>query len=155
MPVFLHERDSFEDFFEILKRYSDKIPASVVHCFTGKQEHLEAYLSLPNCYIGITGWICDERRGKKLRELVKLIPDDRLMIETDAPFLFPRDLPKERRVSSSKKNRRNEPAFLDHICDAVAVCRHQTSDHVAQITTQNAVRFFGLPPSVLAGDAIY
>ena len=143
MPVFLHDRDAHEDFLRILQKYSGKLPASIVHCFTGTQEQLEAYLSIPNCFIGITGWVCDERRGKTLRKLLPLIPDDKLMIETDAPFLFPRDLPAERRAS--KKDRRNEPAFLDHICDSVAACRGQTAEHVAEITTNNAIRFFQLP----------
>jgi len=145
MPVFLHERDAHEDFFRILKQYSDKLPACVVHCFTGTQKELEAYLTIPNCYIGITGWICDERRGLHLRNSVPLIPDDKLMIETDAPFLFPRDLPLDKRVTTNKKDRRNEPSYLGHVCHAVATCRGQTSDHVAEITTANAIRFFGLP----------
>lgn len=155
MPVFLHERKAHDDFLRILSAYSNKLPAIVVHCFTGTRPSLEAYLSLPNCYIGITGWVCDERRGQQLRTLLSLIPDDRLMIETDAPFLFPRDLPKERLQQSTTKDsnsnnkrnrgRRNEPAFLDHICRAVAECRGQASDHVAQITTGNAIRFFQLP----------
>ena len=149
MPVFLHERDAHDDFLRILQQYSDKLPACVVHCFTGQKDQLEAYLSIPNCYIGITGWICDERRGKHLRDLVSLIPDDKLMIETDAPFLLPRDLPPDkRRISHKNDNRRNEPAYLDHICNALAACRGQSSDHVAHITTENAIRFFQLPPSV-------
>lgn len=143
MPVFLHDREAHDDFLELLKKYSDKLPAAVVHCFTGTQEELEAYFSIENCYIGIAGWVCDERRGKNLRKLVSLIPDNKLMIETDGPFLFPRDLPEERRAS--QKDRRNEPAFLDHICESVAACRGQTAEHVAKITTENAIRFFQLP----------
>lgn len=147
LPVFLHERDAHEDFFHILSQYCEKLPAVVVHCFTGSRDALVAYLSLPNCYIGITGWICDERRGSALRKVVPLIPDNRLMIETDAPFLYPRDLPAERQVSKKKNDRRNEPAYLDHICESVAACRQQTSQHVAKITTANAVHFFRLPLS--------
>lgn len=146
LPVFLHERDAHKDFHNILEQYCDKLPAAVVHCFTGNREALEAYLSLPNCSIGITGWVCDDRRGKELRKLVSLIPDDRLMIETDAPFLFPRDLPAERR-SGSKKSRRNKPEYLDHICETIAQCREQTVEHVAKITTANAIRAFQLPNS--------
>jgi TatD DNase family protein len=63
----------------------------VVHCFTGSGEALHAYLEL-GLYIGITGWICDERRGLGLRSLLPRIPLSRLMLETDAPFLTPRDL---------------------------------------------------------------
>mmetsp|Transcript_14197 Transcript_14197/g.34212 ORF Transcript_14197/g.34212 Transcript_14197/m.34212 type:complete len:325 (+) Transcript_14197:128-1102(+) len=160
LPVFLHERDAHHDFFQILQRYCHKLPAAVIHCFTGTKEELETYLTVPNFYIGITGWVCDERRGLELRKIVPLIPDDRLMIETDAPFLYPRDLPAHRRRLSSnnhnkKKDRRhnrNEPAYLDHVCESVAACRRQTPEHVAKITTANAARFFQLPASLLEQD---
>ena len=69
----------------------DRLGRVVVHCFTDTRAALTEYLDL-DCYIGITGWICDERRGLELRELVKLIPADRLLLETDAPYLLPRNL---------------------------------------------------------------
>lgn len=154
LPVFLHERAAHKDFFNILSSRIHQLPAAVVHCFTGNQEQLENYLSLPNCYIGITGWICDERRGQNLRDIVSIIPDNRLMIETDGPFLFPRDLPKDRYVSNpKKKGRRNEPAYLDHICTSIAQCRDQTPEHVAEITTANAIRFFQLQPLMENGKS--
>src|SRR5690606_9889314 len=82
LPLFLHERDALEDQLELLKRYRDRISGGVAHCFTGTAEALRAYLKL-DLYIGITGWICDERRGTHLRELVKEIPLNRLLLETD------------------------------------------------------------------------
>jgi len=137
LPLFLHERDAFTDFSSILGGYIKAVPAAVVHCFTGTGEELEYYLSL-GCYIGVTGWICDERRGKQLRELVKLIPKDRLMLETDGPYLLPRDLPVKVR------NRRNEPRFLPHIAETVA--RHLGKDpaKLAGETLSNTKRFFGI-----------
>src|SRR6185312_13744644 len=83
-PLFLHQRDAHADFVALLRRWRDKVPAAVVHCFTDSREALADYLAL-DCHVGITGWICDERRGSHLRELVREIPADRLMIETDAP----------------------------------------------------------------------
>lgn len=137
MPVFLHERDAHERFFEILARYRDRLVAAVVHCFTGSRAELKAYLGL-DLYIGITGWICDERRGRHLHDIVHLVPDDRLMLETDAPYLLPRNL------RPRPKSRRNEPAYLPHVLRAVAEARHQPADELAAITTANAERFFGL-----------
>src|SRR5262245_52305463 len=90
-PLFMHERDAHQRFVEILKRYRKQFDRAVVHCFTGSAEELDVYLDL-DLYIGITGWICDERRGLHLQNLVRRIPLDKIMIETDAPFLIPRDL---------------------------------------------------------------
>jgi len=90
-PVFLHQRDAHADFVAILGEFRDALGKVVVHCFTDSGEALDDYLHL-DCHIGITGWICDERRGHHLKELVQTIPDDRLMLETDAPYLKPRNL---------------------------------------------------------------
>ncbi|MDO3408344.1 TatD family hydrolase [Saccharibacillus sp. CPCC 101409] len=137
LPLFLHERDAHEDFARILRRVKPPGVPAVVHCFTGSEQELRAYLEM-DLYIGITGWICDERRGKHLRSLVKLIPPERLMIETDAPFLTPRDLvPKP-------KDGRNEPRFLPHIAAAVAQCAGRSVDEVMRQTTETAKEFFGI-----------
>ena len=135
LPVFLHERDAVEDFTTVLRKWRPKLVGAVVHCFTGEGDALKSYLDL-DCHIGITGWICDERRGTHLQELVKLIPADKLMVETDAPWLTPRDLP--------GKVRRNEPMYLPHIVERVARCVGKDPKVVAQETTDVAVKFFGL-----------
>ena len=135
LPLFLHERDAFEDFYKMLEKYKNDIPNMVVHCFTGRKEELQAYLEL-GCYIGITGWICDERRGKHLIDLVKLIPKDRLMIETDAPFLTPRNL------DEKPKNGRNEPKYLVHILDELAYHLGDDIEDLAEQTYKNTKRFF-------------
>ena len=135
LPVFLHERDAHARFVELLRAYRPSLVDAVVHCFTGTAAELDVYLELGAC-IGITGWICDERRGAELRKLTARIPLDRLMLETDAPFLAPRDL--RPRVS------RNEPAYLPHILAAVAAERAQSIEVVAAATTATARRVFRL-----------
>jgi TatD DNase family protein len=139
-PAFLHERDAFADFFPILKQYRSDLPGAVVHCFTGGMRELEAYLSI-DCYIGITGWICDERRGGGFIPLLHNIPADRLLLETDAPYLLPRSLPRSVRGKSG----RNEPCFLPHIAAAVAEILGKTSGRIAAETSANAERFFKTP----------
>lgn len=136
-PLFLHQRDAHEDFVDILApRLTDLGPA-VAHCFTGDETALRTYIDL-GLYIGITGWICDERRGTDLQEIVHLVPDDRLMIESDAPYLLPRT------IRPKPKSRRNEPKYLPEVLRMVAECRGQDIDEVAANTTENAIRFFGL-----------
>jgi TatD DNase family protein len=137
-PLFLHSRDAHPRFAEILK--SSKIETAVAHCFTGEREELRAYLDL-GLHIGITGWICDERRGRHLLELVREIPRDRLLLETDAPYLTPRDL------RPQPKARRNEPAFLPHIARAVALATGRSLEEIAEDTARNAQRLFGLHES--------
>lgn len=137
LPMFLHERDAYPEFYQQLKRHRDDLGDVVVHCFTGQEEALDAYLSL-DCYIGITGWICDERRGQHLLPLVKKIPSDRLLIETDSPYLLPRTL------KPKPKSRRNEPKHLAHICDFIAEVLGVETKALAEQTYANAMRFFRL-----------
>ena len=137
-PLFLHERDAFERFHPILREHRAHLGAVVVHCFTGDMAALEAYLEL-DLHIGITGWICDERRGIHLRDLVARIPANRLMLETDSPYLLPRDL------RPRPKSRRNEPMHLPHILRRVAVERAQDPFECAAHTTATARAFFALP----------
>jgi TatD DNase family protein len=137
-PVFLHQRDAHEDFLALLTPAMRELPrGGVAHCFTGGPAELEAYLGL-GLYIGVTGWVCDERRGGALRDAVPQIPLDRLLIETDAPYLLPRDLvPKP-------AHRRNEPAYLPHVLERVARLMQRPVETVAAATTHNAERLFGL-----------
>ncbi len=116
LPVFLHERDASQRLLEILRDYRDQLPAAVVHCFTGEKKALFSYLDL-DLHIGITGWICDERRGTHLHPLVKEIKRGRLMLESDAPYLLPRSL------RPKPKNGRNEPAYLTEVLREVALHR--------------------------------
>lgn len=137
-PLFLHQRDAHADFLAVMKQFEGRVGAAVVHCFTGTREELFDYLDR-DWYIGITGWLCDERRGEHLRELVKHIPAERLMIETDAPYLLPRTL------KPMPKDRRNEPMFLAHIVEELARDRGEDVATSAAITTAAARTFFRLP----------
>jgi len=134
-PLFLHSRDAHPRFAEILRNL--RVDKAVAHCFTGEAPELRAYLDL-GLYIGITGWICDERRGRHLVALAKEIPGDRLLLETDSPYLTPRDL------HPQPKARRNEPAHLPHILRAVARARGEAPEALAATTTRNAQAFFGI-----------
>jgi TatD DNase family protein len=147
LPVFLHERDANQRLLEILRDYRDRLPALVVHCFTGEQRALFSYLDL-DLHIGITGWICDERRGTHLHPLVKDIPRGRLMLESDAPYLLPRSL------RPKPKNGRNEPAYLPEVLREVALHRGESLEDVAAHTTDCARAFFGLPVVVDLPDDI-
>jgi TatD DNase family protein len=137
-PVFLHERDAAVDFLAIVGRWRGDLVGGVVHCFTGSAEFLDALLDL-DFHIGITGWVCDERRGGPLAAIVDRIPQDRLLIETDAPYLLPRTL------SPRPKTRRNEPCWLHAVRDRLAELRREDSIELATATARNARRLFGLP----------
>ena len=137
-PVFLHQRDAHDDFLAILRDFAPKLAGGVAHCFTAGLKERDAYLEL-GLHIGITGWICDERRGLHLRDVVKGIPADRLLLETDAPYLLPRDL------RPAPKSRRNEPHFLPHVAAAVAAARAEPMEILATAAIDNTRRLFRLP----------
>lgn len=148
LPVFLHERDAPQRLLDILKDYRDHLPAAVVHCFTGERKALFGYLDL-DLHIGITGWICDERRGTHLHPLVGSIPASRLMLESDAPYLLPRTL------RPKPKSGRNEPAFLTEVLREVAQHRGESLADLAWSTTACARAFFGLPEIGKGAPALY
>ena len=130
-PLFLHQRDAHEEFLSILDNYkfNQKL---IVHCFTGNLSELEDYLKR-DFYIGITGWVCDLKRGLDLRECINHIPQDKLLIETDSPYLSPR-----------KKIRRNEPKFLIDVAEEVARLRQQTKESIVKSSYENSLNFFNL-----------
>ena len=137
-PLFLHQRDAHEDVISIIKSCRSDLNQIVAHCFTGSIEEVNDYVLL-DMYIGVTGWICDERRGQSLQQAVKHIPIDRIMLETDAPYLLPRDA----RQKPVEKNR-NEPYYLPHIARSVA--RHMELDEAKLITAvfENSCEFFNI-----------
>lgn len=136
-PVFLHQRDAHDDFVAIFREFRPHLSGAVVHCFTDTRAAMLEYLEM-DCHVGITGWICDERRGRHLKEFVHEIPAERLMLETDAPYLKPRNM------KPKIKTRRNEPQWLPWIAGTVAACRGVSPDQLAEETTATAERFFGL-----------
>ena len=146
LPVFLHQRDAHDTFVAIMKSSRDALSGGVAHCFTGGRNELRDYLDL-DLYVGVTGWVCDERRGQALRQALADIPLNRLLLETDAPYLLPRDL------RPIPKARRNEPRFLSHVLNRVAQEMNLAPEVVAAATVENTETLFRLPeltqPSLL------
>ena len=136
LPLFVHDRDASTEVHRLLARYRDRLAGVVVHCFTADGAALDAYLDI-ECHIGITGWVCDTRRGGALRALVPRIPTELLLVETDAPFLRPHNAPKAR-------GRRNTPALLPYVIATLAELRGVEPESLAATTTQNARHLFGI-----------
>ena len=134
-PLFLHQRDAHADFMKVVKKYKDNIPKAVLHCFTGTQKELDDYLNM-GFYIGLTGWICDERRNVDLRKSLINIPLEKLMIETDCPYLIPRNL------DDKPKNNRNEPSYLPHIAKEIASLVNIDVNKFVEVTYANSINFF-------------
>ena len=150
-PLFLHQREAHADFLAMLREHPGVATRAVLHCFTDGVAELEECLAAGLC-IGVTGWVCDERRGGALRAALPRIPDDRLMLETDGPYLLPRT------IQPKSAHRRNEPMYLPVVLDEVARCRGQAPTEVAALTTANACRFFGFTlreQALAAGGVIY
>ena len=137
-PVFLHQRDAHDDFIAMIKSCRSDLNQLVAHCFTGSIEEVNDFVIL-DMYIGVTGWICDERRGASLQQAVKHIPLDRIMLETDAPYLLPRDL-QEKPVAKN----RNEPCYLPHIAQAVAKHMNVEPTELISAAYENSCNFFRL-----------
>ena len=135
LPLYLHQRDAHEDFVRIIKNYGDEFPKFIVHCFTGTQQQLDDYLDL-GAYIGLTGWICDEKRNQNLRASIKNIPLDKIMLETDCPYLLPKNLP-----NKPKKNI-NEPKYLPHIALEVSTLMSVKLEDLQVNAYTNTIKFF-------------
>ncbi|MBQ1413826.1 MAG: TatD family hydrolase [Clostridia bacterium] len=135
-PMFLHERAASKDFAAIFQKHPDLCRRSVVHCFTGDKATVETYLDM-GFSIGITGWICDDRRAGDLRQAVPSIPLDRLLIETDAPYLTPRNVPGLART--------NLPQNVRYVARELAKYRHVSEAELMTCTRRNTERLFGLP----------
>ena len=139
LPVFLHQRDAHDDFVAILSRWRHKLSGGVAHCFTGTADQALAYLDL-GFQIGITGWLCDERRGHELQQAVTQIPLQNMMLESDAPYLMPRDLPEA--MTAQLQPRRNEPLVLPHVCATLARYKQVEPAEVARQSTALARELF-------------
>jgi len=135
LPLILHERDSHGRLLEILKSHPNKDRRGVVHCFSGNRPELDDYLDL-GFFIGITGILTLQKRGTDLRNLVQHIPLERLLIETDAPYLTP--------APQKNKTRRNEPAFVKSVLLKLAEIRNLGPENLADITYSNARRLFNI-----------
>jgi TatD DNase family protein len=135
LPLFLHQRDAFDEWYQMLSPYFDKVPAMIAHCFTGSISELQQCLDA-DMYIGITGWLCDERRGQELRDAVHMIPLERLLIETDAPYLTPRT------IRPKPKSSRNEPRYLPYIVKTIAELTGYSEQQIKAQTEINSRRIF-------------
>ena len=136
-PVLMHERDAHSDFLSIVSEYRLHLRGALLHCFTGSQAQMEAYIDL-DLHLGITGWVCDERRGQELAALVPFIPKDRLLIETDSPYLLPRSM------RPKPKSSKNKPEYLPYIAQYIANLRGEDPAEFAKQCYQNSLAFFNL-----------
>ena len=135
LPLYLHQRDAHNDFIRIIRENRKNFPKFVVHCFTGTQKKLDEYLDL-GAYIGLTGWICDAKRNIDLRQSIKNIPIEKMMIETDSPYLIPKNL-----LNKPKKNI-NEPKYLPHIANEICELTGYELEELKLATSKNAINFF-------------
>ena len=135
LPLYLHQRDAHSDFIRIIKENISNFPKFVVHCFTGTQAELDEYLEL-GAYIGLTGWICDAKRNIDLRKSIKNIPIEKMMIETDSPYLIPKNL-----MVKPNKNI-NEPKYLPHIANEICELTGYELEELKSATSNNAIKFF-------------
>lgn len=135
-PLFLHERDASEDLMRLFEDRKDLCQRAVVHCFTGDWDTLRGYIAM-GFMIGITGWICDDRRAEALRDAVAALPNDRFMIETDAPYLTPKNIPGLSRV--------NVPENIRYVAKDLAYYMSLSQKELEECARQNTRRFFGLP----------
>lgn len=140
-PLFLHEREAFDRFTSIYKEYQSKLPKGVVHCFTGSLKEAKYYLD-NGFYLGFTGAISDVKRFEHLKEVISYAPLDRMMIETDAPFMLPKNVPRHQMTRYNE--RRNEPAFLPFVAQTIAQIKKTSIADVAETTTEVARDFFGI-----------
>ncbi len=137
LPLFLHQREAFSAWFQLLSPYLTSVPAMVSHCFTGNADELDQCLSA-GMYIGITGWVCDERRGESLQALIPSIPLNRLMIETDAPYLTPRT------IRPKPKSSRNEPSYLPYVIDKLAELYQCNIEDIINASSENTRKVFSI-----------
>lgn len=141
LPVFLHERDAHDDFVRILTPYMSRLPAAVVHCFTGDRSRIKTYLDM-GCYIGITGWVNDTR-ADELRDAVKVLPLDRVLVETDCPYMLPSADMSAEILASVHKVRTNEPCFLPFVVQRLAQCMGVDGATLQTALQINTRRVFG------------
>ena len=146
LPLFIHERDAGDRMLQMLTSWRDQLSGAVVHCFTGDRASLFGYLDL-DLYLGFTGWVCDERRGTSLWPLIPAVPGERLLVETDAPWLLPRTL-----KPGPEKRGRNEPGYLPWVVTRLAELRQEPPQALAQQSSANALRLFNLPPGWLDAE---
>ena len=131
--VYLHERDAFDTQYAMLQKVHHKLPFLVAHCFTGTSPQMHKYLDL-GCYIGITAWVCDDKRGQDLQAAVASLPLDKLLLETDAPYLFPKTV--------RPRAKQNAPKYIYAIAEKIAQIKQVSVEEIAHAAYQNANYLF-------------
>ncbi|CAL8103957.1 unnamed protein product [Orchesella dallaii] len=158
-PLFLHERDAHDEMMVVLKKYESSLPPAVLHCFTGNIAQAKAYLDL-GLYIGITGYVWKDKTEDGVRKMLtdNIVPLDRLLVETDAPFMYPNTrsakLPTDVKQVITQRSttflnryctfQRNEPCSLPCTVELISAFMGKSPEDVALATTYNALKLFGL-----------
>ncbi len=137
LPLIFHERDSNGRFYELLSTRMKKGQKGVVHCFSGTGAEMEKYLGL-GLHIGVTGIVTNRKRGAALRRLVETLPEERILVETDAPYLTPEP--------DKRTSRRNEPAFVRSVLMEIAEIRQTDPEKLAAAVWNNTCRLFAINP---------
>jgi len=145
LPVIFHERESGGRLIDILKRHHRRQGDGVIHCFSGTRAELETYLEMGYA-IGITGIVTIQERGKALRDMLRTIPLDRILIETDAPYLTP--------APEKNRYRRNEPAFVRSVLETLASVLEQPISLLAEIIWRNTCRLYRIDPEAVSNGRL-
>lgn len=136
LPVIIHCRNAYDDVHEIISTEEYGSVKMVIHCYEGGVKETEKFLNLPNVWFSFTGNITFAKsESAEIFEIIRSIPLERIMVETDCPFLAP----------VPNRGKRNEPSFVRHVIDALAEARGLSAERVEEQTDQNAIGFFNLP----------
>ena len=132
VPIIVHSRNAEKETFDILNEYKKSKPKILMHCFTGSTEFANKLLTLSS-YFSASG-IITFKKSSDLRETFRLIPDDKLLIETDSPYLAPEPM----------RGRKNEPSYIKHTLEKLAVIKNVDVDKIDRVTSQNFNTLFNL-----------
>ena len=132
VPIIVHSRNAEKETFDILNEYKKSKPKILMHCFTGSTEFANKLLTLGS-YFSASG-IITFKKSSDLRETFRLIPDDKLLIETDSPYLAPEPM----------RGRKNEPSYIKHTLEKLAVIKNVDVDKIDRVTSQNFNTLFNL-----------
>ncbi len=133
LPVIIHSREAMEETLDILR--SEGVSSGVMHCFSGSEEEMKACLDL-GLHISVAGPVTFPK-ASRLQRIAQTVPLDRLLVETDCPYLAPQPV----------RGKRNEPAFVRYVVQKIGQLRGMTTEQVAEVTTQNAQTLFGITES--------
>ena len=136
LPLIFHERDSNGRFYDLLRGHAKQGIRGVLHCFSGSRDELQRYLSF-GLFIGITGILTMKKRGRELRQMIRSAPIERLVVETDAPYLTP--------APEKNRTRRNEPSFVRTVLLKLAKVREDDPEEIATRIWNNTCQLYEIP----------